>query len=231
MKRELLRVISAAQAKEHELVSEAGNDLSNSNGRWSSKDHLAHLSWWREHNVVATINAIRTGGDVPPRLEDESQNAEIYAATKDLAASQIKDDAKRTWNVFEDAILACTEHDLVKPHPKAPGFFLWEIVPAHAGHIGTHLMWWHLENGRRENAEAAAIWSYEVESEAFPEPAKRADASYNLACFYSRAGQADKAVELLRGALAAKPELKQLAATDPDLEPIREDPRVVEVLA
>ena len=83
-------------------------------------------------------------------------------------------------------------------------------------------MWWHLENGDVKSAEAAAGWAYEVESEAFPEPDKRVDATYNLACFYSRAGRVDEAVSLLRQSFNAKPDLVSLARRDPDLHPIRD---------
>ena len=82
-------------------------------------------------------------------------------------------------------------------------------------------MWWYLERGEVERAEAAELWAYGVESEAFPEPAKRADATYNLACFYSRVGRTGKALELLRESLEAKPALRELARRDPDLDPIR----------
>jgi hypothetical protein len=82
-------------------------------------------------------------------------------------------------------------------------------------------MWWHLEQGDVARAEAAELWAYGVESEAFPEPAKRADATYNLACFYSRVGRTDRALELLRESFDTKPGLRDLARRDPDLDPIR----------
>lgn len=48
---------------------------------------------------------------------------------------------------------------------------------------------------------------------------------YNLACFASRAGDTDLALEHLARAVAADPQARKWAATDRDLDPIRSDPR------
>lgn len=223
MKEKLLSVISAARAREAELVGEMRDATADPQGRWHAKDHLAHLAWWREHNAARTLDAIRLGVEPPRRVEDDKQNAQIYGATKDLTVAAISEGVARSWVAFEEAVVKCTEEDLQKPHPSFAGSHAWEIVPGHAGHVGTHLMWWHLEHGDVERAEAAELWAHAVESDAFPEPAKRADADYNLACFYSRVGRVDSALDLLRGCFAAKPELKDLARKDPDFGPIRED--------
>ena len=59
----------------------------------------------------------------------------------------------------------------------------------------------------------------------------RANADYNLACFYGRLGDATKAQPLLRASFAARPELIPHARRDPDLDRIRDDPKVKELLA
>ncbi|TMD27217.1 MAG: hypothetical protein E6I92_07050 [Chloroflexi bacterium] len=220
MKQELLDVVAAGQSREAELESVCVDAPADAGGRWAAKDHLAHLAWWRAR-AARLIDAARTGAEPPPSVEDDTQNALIYAETKDLAVAAVSENAKAAWQALQDAILACSEEDLRRKHPHAPGSEIWETVPGHAGHIGTHLMWWYLEQGDVERAEAAELWAYGVESEAFPEPAKRADATYNLACFYSRVGQAGRALELLRQSFEAKPDLRELAKRDPDLDAIR----------
>jgi len=220
LKQELLDVVAAGQSREAELESVCVDAPADAGGRWAAKDHLAHLAWWRTR-AARVIDAARTGAEPPPSVEDDTQNALIYAETKDLAVAAVSENAKAAWRALQDAILACSEEDLRRRHPHAAGSEIWETVPGHAGHIGTHLMWWYLERGEVERAEAAELWAYGVESEAFPEPAKRADATYNLACFYSRVGRTGKALELLRESLEAKPALRELARRDPDLDPIR----------
>jgi tetratricopeptide (TPR) repeat protein len=56
--------------------------------------------------------------------------------------------------------------------------------------------------------------------------AKPGDASllYNLACFEARLGRLDAAMEHLQEAIAAKPEAREWAAGDEDLDPLRERP-------
>ena len=48
---------------------------------------------------------------------------------------------------------------------------------------------------------------------------------YHLACYHSRAGSFETALSLLREALTLAPELAPAAVADPDLAPLREDPR------
>jgi hypothetical protein len=48
---------------------------------------------------------------------------------------------------------------------------------------------------------------------------------YNLACLESLDGQADVALAHLRQSLELERDLRQYVADDPDLDPIRNDPR------
>jgi tetratricopeptide (TPR) repeat protein len=50
-------------------------------------------------------------------------------------------------------------------------------------------------------------------------------AHYNVACAQSLLGRKDEALEHLRAALEAAPQLVENARTDEDLEPLRDDPR------
>jgi tetratricopeptide (TPR) repeat protein len=51
---------------------------------------------------------------------------------------------------------------------------------------------------------------------------------YNLACVLAQSGKTDEALEALRRALEAEPKYRRFLATDPDLEPLRSDPRFSE---
>jgi tetratricopeptide (TPR) repeat protein len=52
-----------------------------------------------------------------------------------------------------------------------------------------------------------------------------AEAHFNVACFAARAGRTDEAIEHLRKAVELNERIKELIATDEDLDSIREDPR------
>ena len=231
MKQRVLEMAAEAETREAELMALCADGPSDLDGRWSAKDHLAHLAWWRARDA-RLIEAVRTGMEPPGEVADgEAQNAVVYADNRDRSAADVKRDVAASWQALRAAIEACTAEDLARAHPRAPEFQLWEVLPADCGHLGTHLMFWYLDRGDQKHAEVAEMWAYRVESAAFPDPAKRANATYNLACFYSRAGRPADALALLREAFHHKPDLISLARTDPDLDPIRGELELKELLA
>jgi tetratricopeptide (TPR) repeat protein len=54
-------------------------------------------------------------------------------------------------------------------------------------------------------------------------------AHFNAGCFAARGGRADEAIEHLRRAVEINPRIKELMATDEDLDSIREDKRFAEL--
>ena len=55
-------------------------------------------------------------------------------------------------------------------------------------------------------------------------------AHFNVGCFAARAGHADQAIEALERSIAINDRIKELIATDEDLDSIREDQRFVELM-
>jgi hypothetical protein len=54
-------------------------------------------------------------------------------------------------------------------------------------------------------------------------------AHFNAGCFAARAGRADEAIEHLRHAVEINERIKEIMATDEDLDSVREDPRFAEL--
>ena len=231
MKERLLRTITAAREREAELAGSCGDAEATPGGRWSAKDHLAHLSWWRSRNADL-MDAVRTGATMPPSVEDDAQNAVVHAEWLDRPTDEIKAAARASWDRVEAAVAACSEEDLQKPHPYADGFRLWQSVPGNGhGHVGQHLMFWSLDNGDEERAEAAQVWVRDLDHEAFPDAESMANADYNLACLYARVGKIHEALPLLAAGFEGRPALVELARTDPDLDRIRDEPGLRRLLA
>lgn len=65
--------------------------------------------------------------------------------------------------------------------------------------------------------------------EALEKQPDNAVAHFNAGCFAARAGHADEAIDSLRRALELNERVKELIATDEDLDPIREDERFAEL--
>jgi len=176
------------------------------------------------------VEAVRTGGAPPPPVEDDTQNAIIYQANRDRSAAEIQADARQSWDRVAAAVGACSEDDLMRPHPHVKDRSLLDSGPANGGHLGIHLMFWYLERGDETSAEAAMRWAYELETAAAEDAKARAFASYNFACFYGRIGRAAGALPLLRDSFEGAPELVGLARKDTDLDAIRTDTEVAALL-
>ena len=174
---------------------------------------------------------MRTGGEPPLQVEDDSQNAIIYEDYRDRPPAEVVAMARESWDGLAAAIDACSDDDLMRPHPHGRGRTLTDSGIAAAGHLGIHLMFWYLESGDEASAEAAMRWAYELEIEAAVEPKARAYASYNLACFYGRVARAGPAAPLLRAGFEGAPDLLELARKDMDLDPIRSDQEIASLLA
>ena len=176
------------------------------------------------------IDAARTGGEQPATVEQDARNAQTYEENRDRSAADIKAEAHASWERLAHAVEACSEEELAMPHPGQPEMPLWDTVSGGYAHLGNHLMFWHMDSHNRKAAESAATWAWEVDGSIFATPKSRAYADYNLACFYGRVGRLDKAVPLLLQSFDVVPELVDNARTDPDLDRIRDDPRVMKLL-
>jgi tetratricopeptide (TPR) repeat protein len=232
VKEKLLRAIDEGRAREAGLEALVVDMQPDPDGRWNAKDHLAHVSWWRSRSAQ-TLEAVRTGGELPPPVPDDDgvQNAIIYAEVRDLPAEVVKANARKSWAALRNAVEASSEEDLAKQHPRESESQVWEAVPSAVGHAGTHIWSWYLDIGDEDRAIEAARWSAETEGRFFTKPEQLAESRYNLACAYARLGRAREALPLLRASIGVRPDLAALARKDTDLDRIREDPGVKDLLS
>jgi hypothetical protein len=158
-----------------------------------------------------------------------ASNARVYAANKDKTAEVVKSNARAAYDRLEAAIA----EDLLKPHPRPRSAVvaLWQTVPGHAHHLAEHLMFWHLDRGNEEAAEAAQLWVHGLDRAQFPEPKAVAASTYGLGCFYVHIGREDEALLRFKFAFELDPSLKKLAQTDRGLERIRNHPELAALLA
>jgi hypothetical protein len=200
-------------------------------GRWTIKDTVAHLSAWRGY-AAGVLDAARMVSAPPQWLEDiDQQNAQIYAATRALPAGEVVTAASTSWEALMLAVDACTEVVLLQPRPRRPELKTWEVVPVNAhGHLAEHLDYLAQERGDATASEAAARWSRELDTTAFPDPKHRAAADYNFGCYFGRHGRAQEAATWFRSAFELNPALKDWARQDRDLDPVRGQPEIRQLL-
>jgi hypothetical protein len=228
----LLTTLDAARMREQALLDLCDDAPSTIPDRWTAKDNVAHLNTWREH-AVRTLDAVRSGKPLEAPLDDrdiDDTNAEIYAAHRADPAAVVRSAHDSTYAALIAAVSACTDEELQRERP-GNGGAVWRVVPGNGhAHVAQHLSYWYVEHDDPAAAEAAAIWAHALETGLFPEAEDRAVADYNLACFYARNRRVEEALPLIGRALRAQPDLRAWAAADPDIEPIRDDPRVQSLL-
>ena len=232
LKVRLIASIEMARDREVELIAEAGEPRGADPLVWTAKDNLAHLTAWR-FRAAEMLTAARTGTPPSPGFDDETvTNRGIFEINKDRPVSEIVERAKQSYAELIAAIDACSNEDLLRPHPLRPERVVWELIPGNGhGHLAEHLAYWHLDRKREADAVGAHRWAQDVVTQCFPEPRDRSFAAYNIACFYSRRGLADEALPNFETAFELNPELKAWAQKDSDLDPIRGNATLQELLA
>lgn len=217
----LLRSIDAARDREAALLALCDDPTPAPPGRWTAKDNVAHLSAWREY-AVRVLDAVRAGDVEVEELDDiDATNARILAERRHLPAQAVRDAAALSYARLLEAIGACDDAQLLRPRPGS-GAPTWRVVPGNGHvHVSQHLSYWYAEHDDPVAAEDAAVWAHDAEIELFPDDESRATADYNLGCFYARTGRAAEALPLLQEAMGRRPDLRQWAAQDVDLDPIR----------
>jgi hypothetical protein len=228
----LLTTLDAARLREQALLDLCDEAPPSEPGRWTAKDNVAHLNTWREH-AVRTLDAMRAGKPLDGPLDDrniDETNAEIYEAHRGDSAASVRAAFDSTYAALTAAVTACTDDELRRERP-GNGGAVWRIVPGNGhAHVAQHLSYWYIDRNDAAAAEDAAVWAHILETGLFPDPEDRAVADYNLGCFYARNRRVDEALPLIAGALRAQPDLRAWASADPDITPIRDDPRVQSLL-
>lgn len=191
---------------------------------WSAKDHVAHLTFWRQR-LTLRLQAIIHHEPQPEIESYEHLNPLIFQAhrAQSWPATLAESD-----QAYAD-LIACAaligDDDLT-----VPGRFAWvggdmPLYTAFMGscyeHTQNHLAQYLLD--RHEDARALAIyeeWASRVIEASVPELLK-GYMLYNLACFYATHGRVETARPALRRAFALYPETREFALTDPDLVALR----------
>ena len=190
--------------------------------RWSAKDHVAHLAFWRGRLVVKLKAVLRN--ETPPGFEDfQSLNVQVFEENRHRPWHDVLLDDGRSYAAQTACIARLIEEDLVAFNRfdwVPDGGPLYGIVMGYSyEHTQQHIAQFHLDRGYLAKAtEIHEAWVGRVVQAQSPAVIK-AFALYNLACFYATHAQLLKASTTLRQAfrLYPGPRLRELAGSDPDL--------------
>jgi hypothetical protein len=227
----LLRLLDDARRDELafiETLDESEHEAVGMPDRWSARDHVAHLGYWRQRLARRLEAALRQ--EPQPELEPwQTLNDKLFEERRHLSWPDVLASAERSHAALVECIERLTDEDLA-----TLGRFEWvgDGRPLHDAVMGSayqhqelHLAQYHIERGNLAEARRIHERSVARVVEADVPPALKSLVLYNLACFHSLHGELEEARSGLERALALDqtPFLAEFARTDPDLAALRTD--------
>jgi hypothetical protein len=188
---------------------------------WSAADVLGHITFWNNMRI-ARLEAARRGDPLPEVREDDVENAEAYAQRDGQGwenawaeARGVLDKLAAQVETFPDDKLGPYEHE------KRP---VWRRLDADLlSHAALHFAdYWYSQN--EPERAVAEHQAYSVIADELGGPDLRAIAIYNLACYYAKTGDADRALPVLKEVLMLRPDMTEWSRQDPDLASLHENP-------
>jgi len=193
--------------------------------QWSAKDNMAHiLSWIERQNMrIAAAKDL----EEPPNFDDfQSLNERTFADRKDWSRAEVTTRFNHALDMLIANVQEFSETDLTDPqrYPWMQGRAMWRSILGNGyAHPIEHYSNYYVEKGdmaRAEQMQQAAVAAWE----GFGSDVDRGNGLYNLACFYAKTGQSDKALKLLPDALRLNPGLVEWSKEDTDLVPLHAEP-------
>lgn len=193
-------------------------------GFWSAKDHVAHLTFWRQRLTLQLQAHLRNAPQ--PDIEPfEQLNPIIFEENRYRSCSEILTESEQAYSDLIAATEQLSDEDLTTAERFA---WLPDGIPLYLSFMGNcyehtqiHLGYYLLE--RHDLARATRVyeeWASPILEAEVPDPLK-GNILYNLACFYALHEQLEKAAINLERALFLAPELKEWSLKDSDLDALR----------
>ncbi len=189
---------------------------------WSAKDLLTHLAFWGSHFNRQLEQML--AGQKPPVAGDyyDQVNDGVLYEHLEQPFEEARAEEEAAYQQFRQIAAGIPPADLLDSQKFTflEGHALLErILGTYTYHVAAHISDYYKKNRQLEKArelqETLAKRLY-----AFPD--SKANAVYNLACFYSLNGFKDEAIAKLKESFALKPELIDWSKQDSDIDPLRE---------
>lgn len=191
---------------------------------WSSKDHIIHVTYWREI-YVQRLQAAITGGELPPPQPDFLKtNDAVFEQHKDDSWEAVMKQAARVQADLIQAVEAIDERKLADPDKFewTNGRPLWQYIAFGEGyHPYAHLCDILLLTKDFSEAEKIQRDLFDALNALDDSEAWQGNQRYNLACFYALHERPDRAIELLAESFEKNPDLIDWSKQDSDLDSLR----------
>lgn len=187
-------------------------------GDWSPKDHQAHLTMWKARQADRYL-AVREGREpLTDDREDDEINAELHATRADWPWDDISAEADAVSARLESEVLAA-DPAVLRDNERLVGSTFGN-GPFHAL---THFGWLiEADVGALEERVNTFVDAEErlLGGTGLPDR-DRALGLYNLACAHTLAGRLERARPMLSEAFRLRPDLRDWAQQDTDLDALR----------
>jgi hypothetical protein len=234
--KDLIKALSAEYARERSFLDALPSASRSNHGTpdaWSALDLQGHITAWK-HQALLRLREDPSAVVEESEEDTDRSNAVFFDSFAGRSWEDILNDSEATHQELTAALGALDEADLAQSdrYPWQDGQALWRRL---AGTILIH-PWMHLAehalergDGRAAVAEADAMLDHL--SSLAELPSWIGVLYYNAACLSARAGQADKALSLLRQGLETRPDLVEWSKQDADLESLHSDDRLAQLYA
>jgi hypothetical protein len=211
-----LRAARATEREVYDALDPGARDAVPGDGEWSPKDTLAHLAAWRSRQ--ASVFAARREGRPDPRVpgaEIDDINAAFHDERADWSWDRVTADADTSLEELIAEVVAAS--DDVLDDPKNVASIMGDGPEHDLAHLGP------LASGPGSPVLTLAETTHAILDRGGWPARAEAVARYNLACFHALGGNLDVARSLLRQALPAQDDLRELAPDDDDLVALRDE--------
>ena len=223
LKEKMLKLFGAMREELDQMIEGLSDEEKKKYGsmaQWSAKDMLAHLAFWGSH-FNEQVQKAQAGEHVPMEGDYyEILNDAVLIRNQEKHYDPARSEEQAAYDQTIRLLEAIDPDDLNDPNyleftnnrpliDRALGTECW--------HVLSHLSDYYAGQGNLEKAEDLQVSFTEI-LKSFP--GWKANAFYNLACFYSLHGMKEKAFKNLEAAFKERPELKDWAQKDPDIRPI-----------
>ena len=227
LKERLLALLELAHGEEQKLcVSLDVNEKSEVGEpeQWSARDIMLHLVYWKEY-LVRSIGATLQGESPDVRGDVDTINREVFEANKNTSWDDTLMRLDRAHESASTCVRSVPDEKLIDTNtlPWQEGRPFWRII-AGTGywHPIIHLAEYYFRRGDNDYAVKLNERAADLTRELSDDPDWLGIVKYNLACCYALAGQHERAINELKGALKLNPGLTEWSREDSDLAAIRE---------
>ncbi len=192
---------------------------------WSAKDHIAHRTFWHQ-NLVLKLTAVLQHQELPPSEDNEELlNSTVFEKHRQRPWSDVHAESEQVYAELITLIEQLSEEDLTTSERFSAISGERPLYPTFLGncyeHDQEHIVQYYADRHDLPRAiEIREKCANRIMQSAVPEWIKGWFV-YNLACFYARHDQLEKAATHLQKALTLAPDLKEQSLSDPELVALR----------